>query len=73
MAMLLMARAKNVQIRLGMWFAPEEVIKTFGAESCVSGYSSEDYRDDVKVSDEILKQVADSYSKDSQYHPLYAG
>ena len=46
-----------------MWLLPQEVIDKFGAEILRLWVASEDYRDDVKVSDEILKQVADAYRK----------
>ena len=38
-------------------------LKNIGAEILRLWVSSEDYRDDVKVSDEILRQVSDSYRK----------
>ncbi len=56
-------KGKKMSKSVGNVVAPEEVIKTFGAEILRLWVSSEDYRDDVKVSDEILKQVADSYRK----------
>jgi isoleucyl-tRNA synthetase len=48
---------------VGNVVAPGEVIEKFGAEILRLWVASEDYRDDVKVSDEILKQVADAYRK----------
>ncbi len=56
-------QGKKMSKSIGNVVAPSEVIKTFGAEILRLWVSSEDYRDDVKVSDEILKQVADSYRK----------
>ena len=48
---------------VGNVVAPGEVIEKYGAEILRLWVSSEDYRDDVKVSDEILRQVSDSYRK----------
>jgi len=56
-------KGKKMSKSIGNVVAPSEVIKTFGAEVLRLWVASEDYRDDVKVSDEILKQVADSYRK----------
>jgi len=56
-------KGKKMSKSIGNVVAPSEVIEKFGAEILRLWVSSEDYRDDVKVSDEILKQVADSYKK----------
>ena len=56
-------QGKKMSKSIGNVVAPSEVIEKFGAEILRLWVSSEDYRDDVKVSDEILKQVADSYRK----------
>ena len=48
---------------VGNVIAPEEVIKKYGAEILRLWVSSEDYRDDIKISDEILKQLTDAYRK----------
>ncbi len=56
-------QGKKMSKSVGNVVAPREVIEKFGAEILRLWVSSEDYRDDVKVSDEILKQVADSYRK----------
>ncbi len=56
-------KGKKMSKSIGNVVAPSEVIQKFGAEILRLWVSSEDYRDDVKVSDEILKQVADSYRK----------
>jgi len=57
------ARAGRCPSRSGNVVAPGEVIEKFGAEILRLWVASEDYRDDVKVSDEILRQVADAYRK----------
>ncbi|MEN8190413.1 MAG: class I tRNA ligase family protein, partial [Thermodesulfobacteriota bacterium] len=56
-------QGKKMSKSIGNVVAPGEVIEKFGAEILRLWVSSEDYRDDVKVSDEILKQVADAYRK----------
>ena len=56
-------QGKKMSKSIGNVVAPGEVIQKFGAEILRLWVSSEDYRDDVKVSDEILKQVADAYRK----------
>ncbi|MEN8199802.1 MAG: isoleucine--tRNA ligase [Thermodesulfobacteriota bacterium] len=56
-------QGKKMSKSIGNVVAPGEVIEKFGAEILRLWVSSEDYRDDVKVSDEILGQVADSYRK----------
>ncbi|OQX12652.1 MAG: isoleucine--tRNA ligase [Desulfobulbaceae bacterium A2] len=48
---------------VGNVIAPQQVIDRFGAEILRLWVASEDYRDDVKVSDEILGHVADAYRK----------
>ena len=48
---------------VGNVVAPQEVIEKYGAEILRLWVASEDYRDDVKVSDEILGQVTDAYRK----------
>jgi len=43
--------------------APEEVIKTYGVEVLRLWVASEDYREDIRISDEILKRLSESYRK----------
>jgi isoleucyl-tRNA synthetase len=56
-------QGRKMSKSVGNVVAPGEVIEKFGAEILRLWVASEDYRDDVKVSDEILKQVADAYRK----------
>ena len=56
-------KGKKMSKSVGNVVAPSEVIEKYGAEILRLWVSSEDYRDDIKVSDEILKQVSDSYRK----------
>jgi isoleucyl-tRNA synthetase len=41
--------------------APEEVINQLGADVLRLWVAAEDYKDDIKISNEILKRLADSY------------
>ncbi|WP_456387417.1 isoleucine--tRNA ligase [Desulfolithobacter sp.] len=56
-------QGKKMSKSVGNVVAPQEVIDKYGAEILRLWVSSEDYRDDVKVSDEILKHVSDAYRK----------
>jgi isoleucyl-tRNA synthetase len=56
-------QGKKMSKSIGNVIAPEEVIKKYGAEILRLWVSSEDYRDDIKISDEILKQLSDAYRK----------
>jgi len=54
---------KKMSKSVGNVVAPQEVIDKYGAEILRLWVASEDYRDDVKVSEEILKHVSDAYRK----------
>jgi len=56
-------QGKKMSKSVGNVVVPQEVIEKYGAEILRLWVASEDYRDDVKVSDEILGQVTDSYRK----------
>ncbi|PIE59398.1 MAG: isoleucine--tRNA ligase [Desulfobulbus propionicus] len=56
-------KGKKMSKSIGNVVAPQEVIDKFGAEILRLWVSSENYQDDVKVSDEILRQVSDAYRK----------
>lgn len=56
-------QGKKMSKSVGNVIAPEEIIKQYGAEILRLWVSSEDYRDDIKISDEILKQLSDAYRK----------
>ncbi len=56
-------KGKKMSKSVGNVVAPQEVIEKYGAEILRLWVSSEDYRDDIKVSDEILGQVTDAYRK----------
>jgi isoleucyl-tRNA synthetase len=48
---------------MGNVIAPQEVMKQYGAEILRLWVAAEDYRDDVRLSPEILKQLADAYRR----------
>jgi isoleucyl-tRNA synthetase len=56
-------RGKKMSKSIGNVVAPEEIIKKYGAEILRLWVSSEDYRDDIKISDEILHRLSDAYRK----------
>jgi isoleucyl-tRNA synthetase len=57
------SRGKKMSKSIGNVIAPEEIIKKYGAEILRLWVSSEDYRDDIKISDEILNRLSDAYRK----------
>jgi isoleucyl-tRNA synthetase len=48
---------------LGNVIAPHEVIKKYGAEVLRLWVSAEDYREDVRISEEILKRLSEAYRR----------
>ena len=50
--------------------APQDVIKQSGAEILRLWASAQDYREDLRISQEILNHLDRSLSKDSQYLPF---
>ena len=56
-------QGKKMSKSLGNVIAPETIIKKYGAEILRLWAAAEDYRDDIKVSDAILGQLADAYRK----------
>jgi isoleucyl-tRNA synthetase len=56
-------QGKKMSKSIGNVIAPDEIIKKYGAEILRLWVSSEDYRDDIKISDEILRQLSDAYRK----------
>ena len=56
-------QGKKMSKSVGNVVAPQEVIGRYGAEVLRLWVSSENYQDDVKVSEEILKHVTDAYRK----------
>ncbi|MBW1845665.1 MAG: isoleucine--tRNA ligase [Deltaproteobacteria bacterium] len=57
------ANGKKMSKSLGNTIAPNEVIKKYGAEILRLWVSASDYRDDIRISDNILKQLSDAYRR----------
>jgi isoleucyl-tRNA synthetase len=56
-------QGKKMSKSLGNTIAPEQIIKQYGAEVVRLWVASSDYRDDVRLSDQILKGLAEGYRK----------
>jgi len=56
-------QGKKMSKSIGNVIAPDEIIKKYGAEILRLWVASEDYRDDIKISDGILRQLSDAYRK----------
>ncbi|MBF0110338.1 MAG: isoleucine--tRNA ligase [Magnetococcales bacterium] len=56
-------RGRKMSKSLGNVIAPEKVIKQYGADILRMWVSAEDYTGDIRISDEILKGLADSYRR----------
>lgn len=56
-------QGRKMSKSLGNTIAPEKIINSLGADILRLWVASTDYRDDVNVSDEILKRTADSYRR----------
>ena len=54
---------KKMSKSLGNVIAPQEIIKNFGAEILRIWVSAEDYKDDIRISKEILNRLTDAYRK----------
>jgi len=48
---------------LGNVIAPDEVIEKFGAEILRLWVAAEDYRDDIRISEEILQRLSEAYRR----------
>ena len=57
------ADGKKMSKSLGNVVAPDEVIKKHGAEILRLWVSASDYRDDIRISENILKQLSDAYRR----------
>lgn len=56
-------KGRKMSKSLGNVIAPQEIIKKFGAEILRLWVSAEDYREDVRISDEILNRLVESYRR----------
>jgi isoleucyl-tRNA synthetase len=57
------AAGKKMSKSLGNVIAPKEVIDRYGAEILRLWVSASDYRDDIRISDKMLKQLTDAYRR----------
>lgn len=60
---LLDAEGKAMSKSQGNVIPPEKIIKQYGADILRLWVSSEDYRNDLRIGMDILKQIADSYRR----------
>jgi isoleucyl-tRNA synthetase len=56
-------QGKAMSKSVGNTISPEQVIKKYGAEILRLWVAAEDYRDDIRVSDEILKRLVEAYRR----------
>jgi isoleucyl-tRNA synthetase len=54
---------KKMSKSQGNVVAPDEVIKKYGAEILRLWVAAQDYRDDIRISNEILERLADAYRR----------
>ncbi|MFW6331906.1 MAG: isoleucine--tRNA ligase [Thermodesulfobacteriota bacterium] len=56
-------QGRKMSKSIGNVIAPKQVIDKFGAEILRLWVSASDYRDDIRISDKILKQLSDAYRR----------
>ncbi|MDM8538010.1 isoleucine--tRNA ligase [Desulfobacterales bacterium HSG17] len=56
-------RGRKMSKSVGNVIAPKKVIDKYGAEILRLWVSASDYRDDIRISDNILKQTSDAYRR----------
>ncbi len=56
-------KGKKMSKTTGNVIAPESIIKRYGAEVLRLWVAAEDYRDDIRISEEILKRLSEAYRR----------
>lgn len=56
-------QGKKMSKSFGNVIAPDEIIKRYGAEILRLWVAAEDYRDDIRISEEILKRISEAYRR----------
>ncbi len=56
-------KGKKMSKSVGNVVAPEEVIKKYGVEILRLWVAAQDYRDDIRISQEILQRLSDAYRR----------
>jgi isoleucyl-tRNA synthetase len=56
-------KGRKMSKSLGNTIAPQDIAKKFGAEILRLWVSAEDYREDVRISDEILNRLVEAYRR----------
>jgi isoleucyl-tRNA synthetase len=56
-------KGRKMSKSLGNVIAPQEIMKKFGAEILRLWVAAEDYREDVRISDEILNRLVEAYRR----------
>jgi isoleucyl-tRNA synthetase len=56
-------KGRKMSKSLGNTIAPQDITKKFGAEILRLWVSAEDYREDVRISDEILNRLVEAYRR----------
>jgi isoleucyl-tRNA synthetase len=56
-------KGKKMSKSMGNYISPDEIIKEYGAEILRLWVIAEDYRDDIRISEEILARISEAYRK----------
>ena len=56
-------KGKKMSKSSGNVIAPSEIIKRYGAEILRFWVAAEDYKDDIRISEEILKRISEAYRR----------
>ena len=65
-----MVRERRCRKSAGNVIAPQKIIDQYGAEILRLWVASENYREDIRVSQEILKRLTEAYRKIQEHFPI---